>query len=223
MSEHQDSDSQGVRLGMFPALLLAALLLGGCEQVFTFSPVSFLQRPASSMTPAQQIAFGQQALASGDTTKMAEAYTALSANASSKDAQYTAAQIGVELSGAPQLLVEALSGSVTVPTTPEEVTSLLATSALSPDYLIGAANNLVTAASLGETLGTTDLAMAAVGRAFAAAQEPDGSFSFDSATWTPEQVSLGNEAQALAQAAAASVPPSDPLYALIAPYAGLIP
>jgi hypothetical protein len=203
-------------------VLFAALLLGGCEQFFTFSPVSFLQRPTSSMTPAQQIAFGQEALASGDAAKMAEAYSALTANTTSKDAQYTAAQIGVELSGVPQVLLGALDGSLVIPRTPEELTSAITANNLAPDYLIGAAENLATAASLGETLGTTDLVMGALGLALSAAQQTDGSFNFDTATWTPEQTQVGNEAQAMALAAVASVPPSDPLYALISPYTSLI-
>jgi hypothetical protein len=45
--------------------LLLSFFLGGCEQIFTYSPFAFLQRPPSALTPEQQIEYGKDALASG--------------------------------------------------------------------------------------------------------------------------------------------------------------
>ena len=61
-------------------LLLAGavtLLFASCENVFTSSLFSFLQRDPSNLSPEQQVAYGEDALASGDPDKMAEAYEVL--------------------------------------------------------------------------------------------------------------------------------------------------
>lgn len=61
-------------------LLLAgalALLLASCESVFTTSLLSFLQRDPSKLSPEQQVAYGRDALASGDPDQMAAAYDVL--------------------------------------------------------------------------------------------------------------------------------------------------
>ncbi len=77
-------------------VLLAAALaaLVGCQAMFTYSPLKGLQRPPSSMTPAQRLTYAQDALASGDTAAMTAAYQAIM-NDPSADAQYTVAQLGI--------------------------------------------------------------------------------------------------------------------------------
>lgn len=55
----------------------ATLLLASCENVFTSSLFSFLQRDPSNLSPEQQVAYGEDALASGDPDRMAEAYEVL--------------------------------------------------------------------------------------------------------------------------------------------------
>lgn len=67
------------RLPIVPlAVVLVALsLLAACESVFTTSPLAFLQRDPSKLSPEQQVAYGHDALASGDPAKMAAAYEAL--------------------------------------------------------------------------------------------------------------------------------------------------
>ncbi len=206
---------RGAGLVVLAAFPLAGLLLAGCEQVFTFSPVSSLQRPVSSMTPGQQIAFGQDALASGDKAKMAEAYGVLSANTGSMDAQYTAARIGVELSGVPLLVVQVIAGHVAMPAAAEDLTGFISSNNLSPDFLIGAAANLFVAGSLGETLTPTDFLMGALGFALGAAHKPDGSFDFTPSGLDPGMSFL---AQAFALAAVESLPPSDPIRPMMLQY-----
>ncbi|MFP4364722.1 MAG: hypothetical protein ACLFR1_12740 [Spirochaetia bacterium] len=62
---------------LFGAVISAALIVSGCQAVFTYSPVSFLQRDVSEMSAAQQAEYAEDALASGDKEKMKEALTAI--------------------------------------------------------------------------------------------------------------------------------------------------
>ena len=63
-----------------PVLLGAALVLfASCQAVFTFSPFSALQRDPSKLSADQQVAWAEDALASGDTAAMAEAYALIAA------------------------------------------------------------------------------------------------------------------------------------------------
>jgi len=95
------------------AALLAALL--GCQAVFTFSPLSILQRDPSALTPAQQMKYAEDALASGDADAILSAYNALQADAAgSTDAglNLLAAHLAMELSGVPGLLNGVIAGDI---------------------------------------------------------------------------------------------------------------
>ncbi|MFW5744904.1 MAG: hypothetical protein ACOC2D_16635, partial [Spirochaetota bacterium] len=59
---------------LLPLLGAFTLLLASCENVFTTSLFSFLQRDPSRLSPEQQVAYGRDAIASGDPEAMAEAY-----------------------------------------------------------------------------------------------------------------------------------------------------
>jgi hypothetical protein len=196
---------------------VAVLALTGCEQMFTYTPVAFLQTPASAMTPAQQVAFGQDALASGDKTKMAEAYTALSANTGSADAQYTAAQLGVELSGVPELVLDIAGGSVTMPASGDSaaLTDFITAHNLDPDILIAAAANLENAQTLGQTLAPIDYVMGGLGLALDAAQQPDGTFNFGALDAAKQTETIDFITQTAVTDLLSTLPPTDPTYQIL--------
>ena len=54
-----------------------ALALVGCEAIFTFSPVSFLQTPLTNMSPDELSSFGADAFTTGDPEAMQAALGAI--------------------------------------------------------------------------------------------------------------------------------------------------
>ncbi len=201
---------------LIPPLLsvtLASFLLMGCEYLFTNSPVSFLQRPVSSLSKEQQIEYGKDALASGDTDKMEDAYEVLSENTDSKDAQYVAAQLGVELSGISEYLVAAVADSSSLPSNGDttELEAFVAAHGLSPAYLVSAAVNMRNAEALGEPLTPLDYVMGSLGLALGAAQATSGSyFNFGAANLVPAQ-----DMAAEGIAAVSDLDHSDPAWQLL--------
>jgi len=95
-----------VRGALFVVLLI--LLLGSCEQMFTFSPLSWAQRDPSNLSDAQKIAYAEGVLGSGDTDAMADAYNAIK-DSSDPDVQYLASQLAVGASGLNEAVQDALA------------------------------------------------------------------------------------------------------------------
>jgi len=95
-----------VRGALFVVLLI--LLLGSCEQMFTFSPLSWAQRDPSNLSDAQKIAYAEGVLGSGDTDAMADAYNAIK-DSSDPDVQYLASQLAVGASGLNEAAEEILA------------------------------------------------------------------------------------------------------------------
>ncbi len=143
-------------------LSAAVLAFGGCQAMFTYSPLSGLQRPPSSMTPAQRLTYAQDALASGDTAAMKSAYDAIK-NDTSADAQYTASELGIEISGVPTLLIKVASDPSTVTTQLNTISTFIADNNLDPTYIVAAAGQLSAAQAGGVTLTDMDMAMGAMG------------------------------------------------------------
>jgi hypothetical protein len=150
-------------------LLASLIVLGGCQAIFTYSPFSGLRRPPSSMTPAQRLTYAQDALASGDAAAMKSAYDAIK-NDSGSDAQYTAAQLGIELSGVPTVLREIASDPSTVTTQLNTISAFIAAHNLDPTYMVAAAAQLSAAQAAGATLTEMDMAMGAMGILLGGAQ-----------------------------------------------------
>ena len=137
------------------ALSAAALLLGSCQAMFTYSPLSGLKRPPSSMTPAQRLTYAQDALASGNTADMKAAYDAIK-NDSGASAQYTTAQLGIQLSGVPQVLVQIAADPSTVTSQLNTIDAFITSHGLDPTYMVAAAAQLAAAQAAGATLSTMD-------------------------------------------------------------------
>lgn len=86
-------------------------LLAGCQAVFTYSPLSFLQRDPANLPPDQQVSWAEQALASGDPQAMAQAYELVKDD---PDQAYLAASLAAELSGVTQALADAIADLDTI-------------------------------------------------------------------------------------------------------------
>lgn len=105
-------------LSICSVVALAALVVS-CQQIFTYSPLKNIPGLVPSpkdMTPAQQVSYGEQALASGDSTAMKTAFDALQqtlANTAnpSPQTQVLAAQLAFGGSGA-TAVVNQLLGAV---------------------------------------------------------------------------------------------------------------
>jgi hypothetical protein len=200
------------RFSWSPVLLAAAaaaLVLGGCQAMFTYSPLSGFQRPPSSMTPAQRLTYAQDALASGNTASMKAAYDAIK-NDPGADAQYVAAQLGIELSGIPDVLLKIASDPSSATTELTSIDSFIASHNLDPSYIVAAAGQLAAAQAGGKTLTNMDMAMGAVGLLLGGAQSTNGNWDISVMGGTASQTAaLAFLAPAVADVA--SLPSGDPM------------
>jgi hypothetical protein len=88
--------------------LVVLMLLGGCQALFTYTPLKGLQRDPASLSAEQKLVYAQDALASGDKSAMQAAYNAIKAD-TGNDASHLAAELGIELSGVPGLIDSAVT------------------------------------------------------------------------------------------------------------------
>ncbi len=153
------------------AVTLVVLALVGCQEIFTYTPLSGLRRDPASLTPAQRLQAARDALQSGDAAAMKAAYDAIKGD-KSNDASYTAAQLGIELSGIGGLITNVLNGTVSLATTPGNNSIgnyVTATAGVDPSYLKDAGTRLSTLSNASYPLTTNDRLMGAVGLALNAA------------------------------------------------------
>ena len=79
------------------------LLLASCQQVFTYSPLSWAQRDPSTLPEAQKIAYAEGVLSSGNTAAIADAYALINdltiANPDDVNLQLLAADLAIGGSG----------------------------------------------------------------------------------------------------------------------------
>ena len=137
-------------------------LLVGCQAIFTFSPLSGLQRDPSTLSPAQRLTYAQDALASGDPAAMQKAYDALK-NDTSGPAQYTTAQLGIELSGVPTVFRDLANNPGNVSAQLGTLNAYIVAHNLDPALMVAASAQLVNAAAAGVTLTTMDYIMGSMG------------------------------------------------------------
>ncbi len=108
------------RAAVIGALGFAALALVGCEAIFTFSPVSFLQTPLTNLSPDELGAFGDDALNAGDPAAMQAALDAVVDALADPDItpeeaaelSLVGGSLAIELSGVGDLLGEVLTGEL---------------------------------------------------------------------------------------------------------------
>lgn len=211
-----------LRLLVPPALLLTVLFaLGACQAMFTYTPLTSLQRSPATMTPAEQITYAQDALASGDTAAMKTAYEAIK-DQTGTTASYTAAQLAVEISGVPQLIVSAISDPSIISGGATDVNSYLAAHPdIQPDYLIAAALKLDSMPN--SDLTPMDYVYGGLGLVLDAATQTNGTIdvtNLDAAKLATAQTFI-SYALDPANNVITSQSSSDPLYALLSYVNGL--
>ena len=96
------------KLSIFIITILFLGILFSCQQIFTYSPVSWAQRDPSKLPPEQKIAYAEEALASGDSAAVEAAYNALK-DSTDPDTQALVSQLAVSASGLDDAIAEALS------------------------------------------------------------------------------------------------------------------
>ncbi len=92
-------------------VLFSLLLLVSCQQVFTYSPLSWAQRDPSTLSEAQKIVYAEEALASGDIAAVKAAYEALKAS-TDPDTQVLVSQLAMSASGINEAIADALSNQI---------------------------------------------------------------------------------------------------------------
>ncbi len=97
------------RLVAAAGMLIAAVTLAGCEQFFTTSPFSFLQRDPSNLSPEQQISYARLSLESGDTETQRNAYEAIK-DRDDPEVQLLASKVALGASGIMDAVGSALEG-----------------------------------------------------------------------------------------------------------------
>ena len=196
---------KGMRFLMGAAAVLLVLCVG-CQAVFTFSPMSFLQRDPSRLPLAQKMTYAENALASGDDQAMLAAYNAIKNDAggsSDGDLNLLAARLAMELSGVPDLINEALAGNIQLSTSgsPGDYSAFLA--ALDVSYLAEADGFYLDAQANGGELNSTDYLLGTICILAASAGDPP---DFTAPVTAPALT----DATAFLDAGINSLPPGDP-------------
>ncbi|MDY7027356.1 MAG: hypothetical protein SVR04_03560 [Spirochaetota bacterium] len=137
-----------VRGALFVVLLV--LLLGSCEQMFTFSPLSWAQRDPANLSDAQKIAYAESVLGSGDADAMADAYNAIK-DSSDPDVQLLASKLALGASGINEAIENALANFDAIEADPNTVSDYINTTTIDPDMLDNAINAMYDADADSET------------------------------------------------------------------------
>jgi hypothetical protein len=158
-------------------LLLLLVTFSGCQNVFTFSLFSGLQRDPANMSPEQKQQYALDALASGDPETMAAAYDAiadlLAEDPENGDLHLLAADLAIGASGVGDLMnsLDPESGS-------GDMDSLL--EGLDTEMLAGVDDHVAAAEAAGETPSNSQYINA--GAALVADAANDAG-SFDNIDW----------------------------------------
>lgn len=150
-------------------VLLLLFLFAGCQAIFTYSPLSFLQRDPANLPLDQKITWAENALASGDPEAMATAYDAIK---DESGVDYLAANLALELSGAPQLLFEVMEENIEIDSETDLDTFL---EQVDENYIIAAGGHYTdTLANDPDSLTGTDYILGACSILFQAGKESVG-------------------------------------------------
>lgn len=155
-------------LGLFG--VLAAALLVSCQAVFTFSPLKSFQRNPANMTPAQQVAYAEEALQSGDPATMKTAYDVIK-NSTSPQTNLLAGELAFGASGASDALTKALADVASGASVSSLQTTL---NTVDINLAVQGAQNILKASAGGATVNDSQYAIASASYAVAAAQQAGG-------------------------------------------------
>jgi hypothetical protein len=98
----------GLRLMIILIALPVFLSLTGCEQIFTYSPLTWAQRDPSNLSTSGKISYATSALSSGDAETLKDAYNAIK-DSDDPEVQYLASKVAVGASGINDAIETALS------------------------------------------------------------------------------------------------------------------
>ncbi len=83
--------------------VIAVIVFASCQQIFTYSPLTWAQRDPASLPAAQQVTYAESILTSGDTAAIADAYAVIdnlvSADPTNVELQLLAADLAIGGSG----------------------------------------------------------------------------------------------------------------------------
>ena len=158
------------RAAVIGALGFAALALVGCEAIFTFSPVSFLQTPLTNLSPDELGAFGDDALNAGDPAAMQAALDAVVDALADPDItpeeaaelSLVGGSLAIELSGVGDLLGEVLTGELGLADF-ADVEDAINSLDIDLDLLSDGADLMVDANEGGAELDSGELVLGAIG------------------------------------------------------------
>jgi len=95
-------------LRRFVYILLLTIITVSCEQIFTYSPVTFAQRDPANLPDSQKVSYAQNILGSGASQEdLAAAYEAI-ADSSDPEVQLLASQVAVAASGINEMVSDIL-------------------------------------------------------------------------------------------------------------------
>jgi hypothetical protein len=168
-------------------IILAGLILTGCEQVFTYSPLSGLQRDPSTLSDDQKRQYARDALDSGDDSAVQEAYELLKDSTDPED-QSLAVDLAIESSGVTDVILTLVSQSGT--SEPEQIIETINESLddLNLDILTESADILQNLGNNEEGEPTVEqYVLTGLGLALDAAQEAGGIENLDGTSEQEQQ------------------------------------
>ncbi|MDA3941072.1 MAG: hypothetical protein PF693_17480 [Spirochaetia bacterium] len=168
------------------------LILSSCQQIFTYSVLEWAQRDPSNLPPAQQIAYAESALASGDEQAIIDAYNAIK-DLDTAEADLLASELAFAGSGVSGVIAEATTMLLEGTGDP---TSLIDT--LSGTLLQGAADELESAINNGAVPSEEQYLQAAAALLLIAIQSTDRDSAwtlFDGASLPADLASATSDAE----------------------------
>ena len=152
------------------AIALALVVLAGCEAIFTFSPVGFMQTPPDNMSADQLSGFGLDSLSGGDDEAMTLALDAINALIDAGDLtteevaelSLVGGSLAIELSGVGDVLASVLLEEIDL-TDFTSIDNAITTLGVNLELLSSGGDLLVGAGAAGAELNSSQLALAAIG------------------------------------------------------------
>ena len=172
-------------------VLFVLMILTGCQNIFTYTPLKGLQRDPSTLSSEQRLVYAQDALASGDKAAMLSAYNAIKTDTSA-DAVHLSAELEFELSGVPGLINDAITNeSLLTQNGATLATYIAAHPATEPALMMDAGLRILALDSTGFSLGTNDRLLGAIGLALLTAQVDTASYDLTNVPVADLAASIG--------------------------------
>ena len=157
-------------------ILLVLMVLAGCQNIFTYTPLKGLQRDPSTLSSEQRLVYAQDALASGDRNAMLAAYNAIKTD-TSPDAVHLTAELGIELSAVPALVNDAITNQSALTGSGTTVADYIASHpGTDPALMIAGGQSINALAGAGYPVTPNDRLLGAIGLAMNAAQTVNSSY-----------------------------------------------